>query len=185
MHKPEGTGSESRATDDRPTGEVGPTVQGRFPGCVIVSSHGQTVGYVRREEWADLARFLRDHLRFTQCVDVTAVDHLADRTRPVPDGVAPERLEIVANFLSHPRNVRFRAIAQVPVADPEIESLTATFPGVGFAEREVFDLFGVRFRGHPDLARILMPDDWVGFPLRKDDAPARVPVTFKGDPGPV
>ena len=75
-------------------------------------------------------------------------------------------------------------IAQVPVDDPTIASITDLYPGVNFAERETYDLFGVEFTDHPDLTRILMPDDWLGHPLRKDDAPARVPVTFKGDPSP-
>ena len=72
----------------------------------------------------------------------------------------------------------------MPADDTTIASITPIYPGVDFAEREIFDLYGIDFAGHPDLTRILMPDDWVGHPLRKDDAPARVPVTFKGDPGP-
>ena len=83
-----------------------------------------------------------------------------------------------------PRNRRIRAICQVPIDDPVVRSLVDLYPGLNFAEREVFDLFGVTFDGHPDLTRILMPDDWIGYPLRKDDAPARVPVTFKEDPSP-
>src|SRR5206468_1046294 len=100
--------------------------------------------------------------------------------RAVPSGVTAARFEVVAMFLSHPRNRRIRMIAQVPDDHPSIASLAALYPGVNFAEREVYDLFGIEFTGHPDLSRILMPDDWVGYPLRKDDAPARVPVTFKG-----
>ena len=115
---------------------------------------------------------------------MTAVDHLVDGIRHIAPGVAPERFEVVANFLSHARNRRIRAIAQVPAEEPTIASLTDLYPGVNFAEREVYDLFGIEFAGHPDLTRILMPDDWIGYPLRKDDAPARVPVTFKGDPSP-
>ena len=95
-----------------------------------------------------------------------------------------ERYEVVANFLSHPRNRRIRTICELPDGDTEIASLVDLYPGLSFPEREAFDLFGVRFDGHPDLTRILMPDDWVGHPLRKDDSPARVPVTFKEDPGP-
>ena len=110
------------------------------------------------------------------------VDTLAARLS-VP-GVTPERFELVASFLSHPRNRRIRAICEVPATDPSAPSLTDVYPGANFGEREVYDLFGITFTGHPDLARILMPDDWVGYPLRKDDAPARVPVTFKEDPRP-
>jgi NADH:ubiquinone oxidoreductase subunit C len=156
----------------------------RFPGSVARDSHGQAVVYVDRASWHDVAAFLRDEQQFTQCVDVTAVDHLADEIRLEVPGVTPERFEVVANFLSHPRNRRVRVICEVPQADPTVASIADVYPGVSFPEREVFDLLGITFEGHPDLTRILMPDDWDGHPLRKDDAPARVPVTFKEDPAP-
>ena len=167
-----------------PSDEVAAAVFGQFPDVVFVESHGQPVLHVAREQWHDIAAFLRDDQQFTQCVDVTGVDQLVAPERALPAAVTAERFEVVANFLSHPRNRRIRLIAQVPVDDPTIASLSDLYPGVNFAERETYDLFGVEFTGHPDLTRILMPDDWVGYPLRKDDAPARVPVTFKGDPSP-
>ena len=167
-----------------PDDDVGAAVLERFPEATFVDSHGQPVVHVARDVWHDVAAFLRDEQQFTQCVDVTAVDQLVAPARAVPDGVEPERFEVVANFLSHPRNRRIRVIAQLPADDPLVASLTDVYPGVNFAERETYDLLGVEFDGHPDLARILMPDDWLGHPLRKDDAPARVPVTFKGDPSP-
>jgi NADH-quinone oxidoreductase subunit C len=167
-----------------PGDEVAAAVVERFPDAVFVESHGQPVVYVDRAVWHDLAEHLRDEQQFSQCVDVTAVDHLVDGARLVPAGVLAERYEVVANFLSHARNRRFRAITEVPDDAPSVASIADLYPGVNFPEREVFDLYGVEFTGHPDLTRILMPDDWVGHPLRKDDAPARVPVTFKGDPSP-
>lgn len=167
-----------------PDDEVAAAVVERFPGTVFHRSHGQPVVYVDRSVWADMAGFLRDEQQFTQCLDVTAVDHLVDAARLSVPGVTPERFEVVANFLSHPRNRRLRTICEVPAHDASVPSLTETYPGVNVAEREVFDMFGITFDGHPDLTRILMPDDWVGYPLRKDDAPARVPVTFKEDPSP-
>jgi NADH-quinone oxidoreductase subunit C len=167
-----------------PDDEVAAAAVERFPDTVFHRSHGQPVVYVDRTVWAELAGFLRGEQQFTQCVDVTAVDHLVDAARSVVPGVTPERFEVVANFLSHPRNRRLRAICEVPPDDPSVPSITDVYPGVNFAEREVFDMFGIAFDGHPELTRILMPDDWVGFPLRKDDAPARVPVTFKEDPAP-
>jgi NADH-quinone oxidoreductase subunit C len=164
--------------------EVAAAIVEKFPGSVATESHGQSVVYIDRAALADVARFLRDEQQFTMCVDVTAVDHLLTGTRYRPPGVALERFEVVVNFLSHARNRRVRVICEVPAADPTVPSLTGVYMGANFPERETFDLYGITFDGHPDLTRILMPDDWHGFPLRKDDPPGRVPVTFKGDPSP-
>jgi NADH:ubiquinone oxidoreductase subunit C len=164
--------------------DVAAAVVARFPESVFVESHGQSVLYVDRANWHAVAALLRDDEQFTQCVDVTAVDHLVDEARSVPAGVGAERFEVVASFLSHPRNRRIRTICQVAAENPEVASLADLYDGLAFAEREVYDMFGITFTGHPELTRILTPDDWVGYPLRKDDAPARVPVTFKGDPSP-
>jgi NADH-quinone oxidoreductase subunit C len=156
----------------------------RFEGSVFHESHGQPVVYVDKSVFADVATLLRDDEQVTMCLDVTAVDHLADMVRHCPPDVTPERFEVIANYLSHPRNERVRVICEVPAGDTTVPSLTGAFPGTNFGEREVYDLFGITFEGHPDLTRILMPDEWNGWPLRKDDAPGRVPVTFKGDPHP-
>jgi len=181
---PEETVSEPIA-DDAPTlPPIAAALVEQFPGSVYFDSHGQTVVYVDRAVWHDVAVFLHGEERFTQCLDVTAVDHLADTERVQIPGVLPERFEVVANYLSHPRNLRVRVICEVPEHDTKVPSIVGEYPGMNFGEREVFDLFGIEFEGHPDLTRILMPDDWVGSPLRKDDAPSRVPVTFKGDPSP-
>ncbi len=175
---------EEEALPEPPADEVAAAVLEQFPDAVFADSHGQPVVYVSRDQWHDVAAFLRDEQQFTQCVDVAAVDQLVAPARAVPAEVTAERFEVVANFLSHARNRRIRVIAQVPVDEPTVASISDLYPGVNFAERETYDLFGVEFTGHPDLTRILMPDDWVGHPLRKDDSPARVPVTFKGDPSP-
>ena len=73
-----------------------------------------------------------------------------------------------------------RLRVQVPDDDPVVPSLFDVHPGTEALEREVFDMFGIRFDGHPDLTRILMPEDWIGHPLRKDYAIGRIPVQFKG-----
>jgi NADH:ubiquinone oxidoreductase subunit C len=162
--------------------EAAAPVLERFPGSVFVSSHGQAVVYVDRAVWGELGRFLRDEQQFTQCVDITAVDHLLRPDRALPDGVTAGRFEVVANFLSHARVVRLRVIAQLDADNPEIATLADIYPGLEYAEREVYDLYGITFTGHPDLTRILMPDDWTGYPLRKDFPAARVPVQFKEAP---
>jgi NADH-quinone oxidoreductase subunit C len=177
-HEPEANGDEPISDD------VAAAVVARFPGSVFVESYGQPVVYVDRAVMAEVALQLRDEEQFTMLVDTVVVDHLLDGSRVAVAGIAPERFEVVVNFLSHTRNRRLRVIGQVPADDPTAPSLTPVYPGANFPERESFDLFGISFDGHPDLTRILMPDDWNGHPLRKDDASARVPVTFKGDPSP-
>ncbi len=175
---------EEEAVPEPPSDEVAAALVARFPDGVFFESHGQPDVVVPREQWHEVAAFLRDEQQFTQCVDVTAVDQLVAPARAIPAAVDAERFEVVANYLSHVRNRRIRVIAQVPVDEPMLASISDLYPGVNFAERETYDLYGVEFTDHPDLTRILMPDDWLGHPLRKDDAPARVPVTFKGDPSP-
>lgn len=178
MHEPEA------AAPSRPHDPVSAAVLDRFEGTVFRESRGQSVVYVSREQWHDVLAFLRDEHDFVMALDACAVDHLSDATRPAVAGVEFERFEVVANLLSHSQSRRIRVIVQVPVNDPSLPSTIDVYPGLAYAEREMWDLYGIDFPGHDGLARILMPDDWNGHPLRKDDAPARVPVTFKGDPAP-
>ncbi len=175
---------EATSAPEAPSDEVAAAVVERFPGVVFRDSLGQPVLYVPRDDWRAVAAFLRDEQQFTMLLDVCAVDHLVAPERVRVEGVDAERFEVVANLLSHPRNRRVRMICELPAADPSVDSLASLYAGAEAAERETYDLFGVAFDGHPDLTRILMPDDWVGYPLRKDDAPGAVPVRFKGDPAP-
>ncbi|NQW68395.1 MAG: NADH-quinone oxidoreductase subunit C [Acidimicrobiaceae bacterium] len=116
---------------------------------------------------------------FTMCIDLTAVDYLALENRLLPAGVVAQRFEIVVNLLSLAQRKRVRV--RVQIADGEsMPSLFDIHPSTEAMEREVFDMFGVAFDGHPDLTRILMPEDWDGHPLRKDYSTGRIPVQFKG-----
>ena len=91
---------------------------------------------------------------------------------------------MVVNLLSLSEKRRVRVRVQVPEHDPVVGSLTGLYPGTEAMEREAFDLMGIVFTGHPDLTRILMPEEWEGHPLRKDYGVGRVPVQFKEAPGP-
>jgi NADH-quinone oxidoreductase subunit C len=90
--------------------------------------------------------------------DVTAVDWFPS---------AP-RFQVVYHTCSHKYKEVIRLKVLVDEADPSVDSITPVWPGANYYEREVFDLFGIRFEGHPDLRRIMMPDEWKGYPLRKD-----------------
>lgn len=175
-------GTEPSATEpgEAPGDAVAAAALEHFDGLVFHDSRGQAVLYVPRDLWIDVARWLHDDHGFEVCVDVCGVDHLLNARRPTPEGVTPERFEVVANLLSRFSNRRLRLICEVPASDPVVASLADVYPGADWPERETYDMFGIRFDGHPDLTRILMPEDWRGWPLRKDDAPARVPVQFKG-----
>jgi len=121
---------------------------------------------------------------FEMCVDVCGVDYLSHMDRPLPEGVEGTRFEVVTNLLSLSKRQRVRIRVQAGNDEPEVESLFALYSGVEAMEREAFDLFGIIFTNHPDLTRILMPEDWEGHPLRKDYGAGNVPVQFKEAPGP-
>ena len=122
---------------------------------------GQAVVFVPREQIAPVLPLLRDHpeLQFTQLMDLSCVDYL---------GRTP-RFEIVYQLLSFPLRQRLRVKVTVPEDDPVIASAVAVWKSANWAEREVYDMFGIRFAGHSDLRRILLWDSYAeGFPLRKD-----------------
>ncbi len=154
-------------------------------GAIPVSfSRGQEVLHPSRADYASVALTLRA-AAFVTCSDLTATDYLTAReARVLPEGIAPERFEVVATLLSHEHRRRLRLRVQVPESDANCPTLFFVYPGTENLEREVFDLFGITFTGHPDMTRILMPEEWEGHPLRKDYGVGRVPVQFKGAPGP-
>ncbi|MGI8662798.1 MAG: NADH-quinone oxidoreductase subunit C [Acidimicrobiales bacterium] len=150
-------------------------------GVAMTEAHGQVVLHPRREGLDRFVMELRDEHGFNVCIDVTAVDHLTHQgTRTLPAGIEPERFELVVALLSHANRERVRLRVQVPESEASVPSLFEVHPGTEALEREVYDMFGITFDGHPDLTRILMPEDWVGHPLRKDYAIGRIPVQFKG-----
>ena len=171
---------------DLDTGAEGPATEGaeapptRY-GVPLTESRGQAVLHVSRDELVDLVRNLRDDEGFLVCVDVTAVDYIAHGgRRDLPEGIEPGRYEVVVGLLSHATAERLRLRVQVPADDPTCPSLFDVHPGTEAPEREVFDMFGIAFEGHPDLTRILMPEEWEGYPLRKDNPVGAIPVQFKG-----
>ncbi len=134
-----------------------------FPEGVItaVEWRGDLAVTVRRDSLYEIAKFLHDarDMQFDYIVHVSSVDWPDDE----------ERFEVVYEVYSIKHRRRIRLKARVPEGDCEIPSLSGIWKGANFMEREVFDMMGIRFTHHPDLRRVLMPDDYAeGYPLRKD-----------------
>lgn len=167
----------------------------RFPEAVRASHacRGDATVIIEPKFLFDVARSLKEDPAFQMnfLMDLTAVDYSAFGKRPPPaffnpSGVAvtpspeipgpeswpgppgPERFVVVYHFFSLPLKHRLRLEVPVQEADPEVDSLTPLWAGANWLEREVWDMFGIRFRGHPSLKRILMYEEFVGHPLRKD-----------------
>ena len=171
------------------------SVTHRFPEAVSASHayRGDATLVLRPEFLLEVARFLKEDpaLQMNYLMDLTAVDYSTFGKRPAPaffasSGVAvspsaqipdanpwpgpphQSRWAVVYHFFSLAHKHRLRLVIAVDEAAAEVDSLTSLWPGANWLEREVWDMFGIRFRGHPDLKRILMYEGFEGHPLRKD-----------------
>ena len=149
-------------------------LEAAFPDEVLrsYSYHGQTGVVVRSSRIVDMLRWLRDtpDLRLNHLRSLCGVDN-ARRKEP---GLS--RFEVVYNLYSVPLRHEIRIRAEVDDQSPVIDSVVALWPGANWLERETYDLLGIHFTNHPDLRRVLLPDDWEGHPLRKD-----YPLKGKGE----
>ena len=150
--------------------------QGLLPGNVIektVVDRGELTFHIAREFLPAVARTCRDDpaLRFELCTGVSGVHLPGDTGR---------ELHAVYHLRSITHNRLIRLEVSAPDADPHIPSIVSVYPTNDWHERETYDFFGIVFDGHPALTRILMPDDWQGFPQRKDYPLGGIPVEYKG-----
>ena len=126
----------------------------------VIEFRGETTLVVARNVLRGVAERCRSDkdLQFNLLTDATSVDRYP----------LEPRFEVNYHLVSIPRSDRLRLQVRLSASDPVVDSLVSVWPGANWLEREIFDLMGIRFEGHPDLRRILMPDDWEGYPLRKD-----------------
>ncbi len=144
------------------THPIAERIRGEFPEIFLDAGQafGELTIRIRREGIEPVCRFLHDDsdLAFEHITDICSVDYPED----------DERFEVIYHFFSirHARRIRLKA--RVPEEDCRVKSVTGIWKGANFLEREVYDLMGIEFEGHPDHRRILLTDDFDGFPLRKD-----------------
>jgi NADH-quinone oxidoreductase subunit C len=167
---------------ERPYGgyfdEVYDALDEAFPGLdgaieKVVVDRGELTLHIKAERIAEVCQVMRDDesLRFELCSSVSGVDYL---------GVDDRRLHVAYHLTSMTYRRRVRLEVAVTAENPRVPSVTSVYPTADWQERETYDFFGVIFEGHPNLTRILMPDDWEGFPQRKDYPLGGVPVEYKG-----
>ena len=139
---------------------AGVEMESRLPGAILggKADRGETTLDIAPEHIIDACRLLKESCQFNRLSAVTAVDRFPQEPR----------FEVVYHLHSIDRNERLRLKCRLPGESLELESVTGVWRSADWYEREVFDLFGIRFRGHPNLRRLLMPEDWEGHPLRKD-----------------
>lgn len=166
--KPAGEAKEApKAAPAKPAGpaatpwqsEIADSLRATFPEAPIeaLTYLGQNFLMVPRQSLLPVAMYLKSESKFDMLADLTAVDY------PKKE----KRFEVIYQLYSFPRNERLRL--KVPVGENEtIESVTSVWAVADWLEREAFDMFGIRFANHPNLKRILLPDEWEGHPLRKD-----------------
>lgn len=148
----------------------------KFPKDVVKteSQSGDEIAYVTKAKLVDVAKFLRDDpaMAFDAPVFVTAIDNL---------GKDP-RFEVCYQLRSHQHKHRVRLKVELPEKDPKVPTLSAVWPAFNWQERETYDMYGIQFEGHPDLRRIYMYEEFVGYPLRKDYPKAgRQPLVRRND----
>jgi NADH-quinone oxidoreductase subunit C len=142
---------------------------GQFPAVVFEEAIGHDIARVGPDEVVAFAEAARD-AGYVMFLDLCAVDHLQRK---------PQRYEVVLNVVNPSGPARLLVKVALDGPDPVMPSLTDVYAGTNFFEREAYDLMGVRFTDHPDLTRILLPEDWEGHPLRKDTPVGSVPIQFK------
>jgi NADH-quinone oxidoreductase subunit C len=157
--------------------DIAEKIKGQFPDQVVdvAEFRDQVSVIVKRDEIVPICKYLHDEplLSLDHLQDLTAVDYAKKKEI---------RFEVVYNLYSMRYRHRIRIRAQVPENDPKINSVVPIWAGANWHERECFDMFGIVFTGHPDLRRILLPEDWEGHPLRKD-YPLKGPELEKDWPG--
>ena len=137
----------------------------------VVVDRGELTLFIKSSRLLDVAKILRDQLRFEMCVGVNGVHYPEETNR---------ELHAIYSLLSITRNQRIRLEVSVSEKDPHIPSLVEIWAGTNWHERETYDMFGIIFDNHHGLTRILMPDDWSGFPQRKDYPLGGIEIEYKG-----